>query len=234
MKFKIFTLFPEMLEGYLKASILGRGLEKRLWNYDLINIRDYSKEKHKKVDDTPFGGGSGMIINPEVIADAIDANCNSNTKIFYMSPRGCVFDQEKVREIVKLDDVAIICGRYEGIDQRVIEEYDIEEISIGDFVLTGGELPAMCVIDACVRCIDGVLGSNESIVNESFGGLGGTCFDNLLEYPLYTQPRVWRDKVVPEVLLSGNHKKIDEWKLEEAKKITKERRKDLWEKYSNA
>ena len=231
INFKIFTLFPEMFDGYLKTSVLGRGFEKGLWNYKLINIRDYSKEKHKKVDDTPFGGGSGMVMNAEVIANAIDNNCISGTKFYYMSPRGKLFNQKKVREIVQLEDVAIICGHYEGVDQRVIEEYNIEEISLGDFVLTGGELPAMCIIDACVRCIDGVLGNNESIIDESFGGLGGTCFDNLLEYPLYTKPQNWRNRTVPEVLISGNHKKIEEWRLKKAEEITKERRLDLWNEY---
>lgn len=232
MHFKIFTLFPEMFDSYLKASILGRGLKNHLWSYELINIRYYSKERHKKVDDAPFGGGCGMIIKPEVIADAIDANCNlENTKIYYMSPRGQVFNQKKVNDILKYDNVAIICGRYEGIDQRVIDEYNIEEISIGDFVLTGGELPALTIIDCCVRCIDGVLGDFESINSESFGGIKNSKYDYLLEYPLYTQPREWRGKKVPEILLSGNHQKIDEWKLSEAKKITQERRPDMWKKY---
>lgn len=233
MHFKILTLFPEMFEPYLTSSVLGRGLKKKLWSYELINIRDYSKEKHKKVDDTPFGGGCGMIINPEVISNAIDNTCIPNiTKIYYMSPRGSLFNQKKVNDIIKYKEVAIICGRYEGIDQRVIDEYKIEEISIGDFVLTGGELPALSIIDSCVRCIDGVLGDSNSINSESFGGIKNSQYDYLLEYPLYTQPRKWRNNNVPEVLLSGNHKKIEEWKLEESKKITKERRPDLWEKYT--
>lgn len=232
MHFKIFTLFPEMFDSYLTSSILGRGLKNKLWSYEVINIRDYSKERHKKVDDTPFGGGCGMIINPEVIADAIDANCNlNNTKIYYMSPRGQVFNQKKVNDILQYDNIAIICGRYEGIDQRVIDEYNIEEISIGDFVLTGGELPALTLLDCCVRCIEGVLGDFESINSESFGGIKNSKYDYLLEYPLYTQPREWRNRKVPEILLSGNHQKIEEWKLQESEKITKERRPDMWEKY---
>lgn len=232
MHFKIFTLFPEMFDSYLTSSILGRGLKNKLWNYEVINIRDYSKERHKKVDDVPFGGGCGMIINPEVIADTIDANCNlNNTKIYYMSPRGQVFNQKKVNDILQYDNIAIICGRYEGIDQRVIDEYNIEEISIGDFVLTGGELPALTLIDCCVRCIEGVLGDFESINSESFGGIQNSKYDYLLEYPLYTQPREWRNRKVPEILLSGNHQKIEEWKLQESEKITKERRPDMWEKY---
>lgn len=232
MHFKILTLFPEMFENYLTSSVLGRGLKKNLWSYELINIRDFSKEKHKKVDDTPFGGGCGMVINPEVIASTIDATCNLNTtKIYYMSPRGTLFNQKKVNDILQNKEVAIICGRYEGVDQRVIDKYNIEEISIGDFVLTGGELPALTVIDCCVRCIDGVLGDKNSIDSESFGGIKNSQYDYLLEYPLYTQPRKWRNMEVPDVLVSGNHKKIDEWKIQQSEKITKERRPDLWEKY---
>lgn len=234
MNIKILTLFPEIFDSYLKASILGKALQKGLWSYELINIRDFSKEKHKKVDDAPFGGGCGMIMDPEVIATAIDQTCDiKNTKIYYMSPRGRVFNQKKVNEIIEHKEIAIICGRYEGIDQRVIDEYNIEEISIGDFVLTGGEIPALTVIDCCVRCIEGVLGDYNSLDSESFGGIKNSKYDYLLEYPLYTQPRVWRNKEVPEVLLSGHHQKIEEWKMEESEKITKERRPDLWEKYKN-
>lgn len=235
MNIKILTLFPEIFDSYLKASILGKALQKGLWSYELINIRDFSKEKHKKVDDAPFGGGCGMIMDPEVIATAIDQTCDiKNTKIYYMSPRGRVFNQKKVNEIIEHKEIAIICGRYEGIDQRVIDEYNIEEISIGDFVLTGGEIPALTVIDCCVRCIEGVLGDYNSLDSESFGGIKNSKYDYLLEYPLYTQPRVWRNKEVPEVLLSGHHQKIEEWKIEESEKITKERRPDLWEKYKNS
>lgn len=223
-----------MFESYLTSSILGKAKDKGLWNYEIINIRNYSKEKHKKVDDTPFGGGCGMIIEPDVIASAIDENCDSNnTKFYYMSPRGEVFNQKKVSEIIKYNNVAIVCGRYEGIDQRVIEEYNMEEISIGDFVLTGGELPALTIIDSCVRCIEGVLGDYNSLDSESFGGINNSKYDYLLEYPLYTQPRIWRNREVPEILLSGHHKNIEIWKLKESERITKERRPDLWEKYNN-
>lgn len=238
MNFKIFTLFPEIFDSYLKTSILGRGLEKKLWSYQVINIRDYSTDKYKHVDDVPFGGGCGMIIKPDVIANAIDNNCNiETTKFYYMSPRGKVFNQYIINEMLENRenkiDVAIICGRYEGIDQRVIEEYNMEEISIGDFILTGGELPALSIIDACVRCIEGVLGDYNSIKNESFGGIEKSIYNNLLEYPLYTQPRNWRGREVPEILLSGHHSNIEKWQLEEAKKITKERRPDLWKKFNN-
>ncbi|HSQ97318.1 MAG TPA: tRNA (guanosine(37)-N1)-methyltransferase TrmD [Rickettsiales bacterium] len=231
---KIFTLFPEIFKDYLNTSILGKALEKKLWDYQIINIRDYSTEKHKKVDDIPFGGGCGMIMQAEPLANAIDANCDiKNTKFYYMSPRGEVFTQQKVKDIIQNKEIAIICVRYEGLDQRVIDEYDMEEISIGDFVLTGGELPALTLIDCCIRCIDGVLGNNNSLNDESFGGLEESKNNFLLEYPLYTQPRVWRNREVPEVLTSGNHKNIADWKLQKAKEITEERRKDLWEKFTN-
>lgn len=232
MNIKIFTLFPEIFNSYLKSSILGKALEKNLWSYELINIRDYSKDRHKKVDDIPFGGGCGMVINPIVIADAIDNNCDiKNTKFYYMSPRGSVFTQKKVNEVLKHKNIAIVCGRYEGVDQRVIDEYNMEEISIGDFVLTGGELPALTMIDCCVRCIEGVLGDFESLSSESFGGTGISKYDHLLEYPLYTQPRIWRNREVPDVLVSGHHKKIEDWKISESERITKERRPDLWNRY---
>lgn len=231
---KIFTLFPEVFEPYFKTSILGRALKKELWNYEVINIRDYSKEKHKKVDDVPFGGGCGMVIQPEVVATAIDENCDTkNTKFYYMSPRGKVFNQKMVNDVLKHETIAIICGRYEGLDQRVIDEYNMEEISIGDFVLTGGELPALTFIDCCVRCIEGVLGDYNSLDSESFGGIKNSKYDNLLEYPLYTQPRIWRNREVPEVLLSGHHQNIENWKLQESEKITQKSRPDLWKKYKN-
>lgn len=234
MIFKVFTLFPEIFSSYLNTSILGRALQKGLWSYEIINIRDYSQEKHKKVDDVPFGGGCGMVIQPEAVAIAIDKNCDvKNTKFYYMSPRGKVFNQKKVNDILKFENIAIICGRYEGMDQRVIDEYNMEEISIGDFVLTGGELPALTLIDCCVRCIEGVLGDYSSLNSESFGGINNSKYDYLLEYPLYTQPRIWRNREVPEILLSGHHKNIEDWKLREAEKLTKERRPDLWEKYKN-
>ena len=234
MIFKIFTLFPDIFNSYLETSVLGRSLEKNLWGYEVINIRDYSNNRYKKVDDIPFGGGCGMIIQPDVIANAIDSNCDlKNTKFYYMSPRGKIFNQKMVKDILKHENIAIICGRYEGIDQRVIDEYNMEEISIGDFVLTGGELPALTMIDCCVRCINGVLGNYNSINNESFGGINNSKYDYLLEYPLYTQPRSWRNRNVPEVLVSGHHKNIENWKLQESEKITKERRPDLWKKYTN-
>ena len=232
INFKIFTLFPEVFDSYLKSSILGRALNKNIWNYQLINIRDYSKDRFKHVDDVPYSGGSGMVIKPDIIADAIDKNCDvPKTHFFYMSPRGEVFNQKLVNEVLKYNEIAIICGRYEGIDQRVIDEYNMKEISIGDYVLTGGELPAMVVIDTCVRCIKNVLGNSNSLDTESFGGINNTNYDNLLEYPLYTRPSIWRNRKVPDVLLSGHHSNIEKWKISESERITKERRTDLWNKY---
>ncbi|GMO57081.1 MAG: tRNA (guanosine(37)-N1)-methyltransferase TrmD [Rickettsiales bacterium] len=217
-KIKIFTLFPEMFD-YLNTSILGRALDKQLWEYELIQIRDYAKDKHKSVDDVPYGGGNGMIMKPEIIADAIDKNCSADTKLYYMSPRGEVFKQEKCKEIIQNEEIAIICGRYEGLDQRIIDYYKIEELSIGDYVLTGGELPAMVMIDACIRNIKGVI-QEGSLNNESF------C-EGLLEHNLYTMPANWRKMEVPEVLRSGHHKNIEKWKKEESLRITKEKRPDL-------
>ena len=223
LNIKIFTIFPNMFPGVLGESVIGKALEKKIWNLDVINIRDYADDKHKSVDDTPYGGGAGMVMKPDVIAKAIDANINiknKNTKIICMSPRGRIFNQRTVKEFIKYKDLAIICGRFEGIDQRFLDEYNVEEISIGDFVLTGGEIPAMAIIDACVRCLPDVLGNEESIQEDSFGGLGGGEYDNLVEYDHYTKPVEWRGHKVPEVLLSGNHEKIKEWRLDNAKKNT--------------
>ena len=234
MNITVFTIFPEIINDFCSKSLLGKALEKKLWNLKTVNIRDYSQNKHKKVDDTPYGGEQGLIMRPDVLGNAIDANCDKKTKIIYLSPRGKVFNQEKIKELVKYNNLAFICGRYEGIDERVIEEYDIEEISIGDFVLMGGELPALVVIEGVIRCIDGVVGDKDSLKFESFGGLENNwMFNNLLEYPLYTKPQVWKNREVPEVLISGNHEKIKEWKIKKAEEITKNRRSDLWQKYIN-
>lgn len=234
MNITVFTIFPEIINDFCSKSLLGKALEKKLWNLKTVNIRDYSQDKHKKVDDTPYGGEQGLIMRPDVLGNAIDANCDKKTKIIYLSPRGKVFNQEKIKELVKYDNLAFVCGRYEGIDERVIEEYDIEEISIGDFVLMGGELPTLVVIEGVVRCIDGVVGDRDSLKFDSFGGLENNwMFNNLLEYPLYTKPQVWKNKEVPEVLVSGNHEKIKEWKIKKAEEITKNRRSDLWQKYIN-
>ena len=232
MNIKIFTLFPELIKNYFNESLLQKSLLNKIWEVDIINIRDYSFLKHNNVDDTSYGGGHGMVLRPDIIADAIDKNCDvEKTKFIYMSPRGKQLNQEKIRELLTFDNISILCGRYEGVDERVIEEYEMEEISIGDFVLLGGELPALTLTESLVRCLEGVLGDKNSLEEDSFGGLGGGKFDYLLEYPLYTRPEKWRERAIPEILKSGHHKNIENWKLLRSEEVTKNKRKDLWEKY---
>ena len=218
MKFDVLTLFPESFEP-IKQSILGRALEKNLISLNLINIRDFSKDKHKKVDDTPYGGGAGMVIRPDVVYDAYKSIKDENAKVIYMSPQGNVLNQKKVESLSKEKHLILLCGHYEGIDQRVIDEIVNEEISIGDYVLTGGEIPAMVLIDSVSRYVEGVL-TKESIKEESFS-------NNLLEYPQYTRPETFLDKKVPEVLLSGHHENIRKWREEQALKNTYQKRPDL-------
>lgn len=218
MKFDILTLFPEMFDS-LNQSIIGKGQEKGLININLINIRDFSKDKHNKVDDTPYGGGVGMVINPTVVYDAYKSIENENAKVIYMSPQGKVLNQSKVKELAQEDNLIILCGHYEGIDQRVIDEIVDEEISIGDYVLTGGEIPAMVLIDSVSRYIEGVI-KKDSTCEESFS-------EGLLEYPQYTRPEIFRDKKVPEVLLSGNHQNIRKWRREQSIKNTYTKRPEI-------
>lgn len=218
MKFDVLTLFPEMFSP-LKQSILGKAEEKGLININLINIRDFSKDKHKKVDDTPYGGGAGMVIRPDVVYDAYASVKDDESKIIYLSPQGKTLNQQKVEELSKQEHLILICGHYEGIDQRVLDELKVEEISIGDYILTGGELPAMVLIDSVSRYIEGVL-TKESIEEESFS-------NNLLEYPQYTRPEEFMGRKVPEVLLSGHHKNIRKWRYEKQLEITKQKRPDL-------
>ena len=218
MKFDVLTLFPESFEP-IKQSILGRALEKNLISLNLINIRDFSKDKHPKVDDTPYGGGAGMVIKPDVVYDAYKSIKDKNAKVIYLSPQGNVLNQKKVESLSKEEHLILLCGHYEGIDQRVIDEIVDEEISIGDYVLTGGEIPAMVLIDSVSRYVEGVL-TKESIKEESFS-------DNLLEYPQYTRPEVFLGKKVPEVLLSGHHENIRKWREEQSLKNTYQKRPDL-------
>jgi len=231
INFKVLTLFPSLFPGPLGASITGAALQKKIWSLEAINIRDFAKDKHKTVDDTPYGGGAGMLIKPDVLADAIESamnfESNSPKKIIYLSPRGKVFNQKMAQELAKQEDIILICGRYEGVDQRVLDEYEIEEISIGDYVLSGGELAAFVVIDAILRNVDGVLGADESLKEESFSFFDDSEFSNLLEYPHYTKPAKWRNREVPEILTSGHHKKINEWRLQKAIEVTKKNRPDL-------
>lgn len=218
MKIDILTLFPEMFEP-LKNSIIGRAIENKLLQVNIINIRDFSKDKHKKVDDVPYGGGAGMVMKPDVVYDAFKSVDTPNAKKIYLSPQGKVLNQEKVVDLSKEEHLILICGHYEGIDERAIEEIAPEELSIGDYVLTGGELPAMVLIDSVARYIDGVI-NKESIEEESFT-------NNLLEYPQYTRPEVFLGRKVPEVLLSGHHKNIEKWRKQKSIETTKLKRPDL-------
>ena len=219
MKFDVLTLFPEMFEP-LKQSIIGKAIEKGIIELNLINIRDFSKDKHKKVDDTPYGGGAGMVMMPEVVYDAYcSIKEKENAKVIYLSPQGKKLNQAKVVELSKRQHLILLCGHYEGIDQRVLDEIVDEEISIGDYVLTGGELPAMVVIDGVSRYVGGVL-KEESIKEESFS-------NQLLEYPQYTRPEVFHHQKVPDVLLSGHHENIQKWRQEKSLEITKQKRPDL-------
>ena len=220
MKFDILTLFPEMFEG-IKQSIIGKAIEKDLIEVNLINIRDFSKDKHKKVDDTPYGGGAGMVMRPDVVYDAYNSIKSDNAKVIYLSPKGKTLNQEKVKELANENHIILLCGHYEGIDQRVLDEIVDEEISIGDYVLTGGEIPAMVLIDSVSRYIDGVI-TKESVEEESFS-------NGLLEYPQYTRPEIFLDKRVPEVLLSGHHENIRKWREEKSLEITRHNRPDLLE-----
>ncbi len=217
MKYHILTLFPEMFEP-IKQSILGRALEKQIIDINLVNIRDFSKDKHKKVDDTPYGGGAGMVIRPDVVYDAY-RSLKSKSKVIYLSPQGKVLNQKKVVELSKENELILLCGHYEGIDQRVLDEIVDEEISIGDYVLTGGEIPAMVLIDSISRYVEGVL-SEDSVTEESFS-------NGLLEYPQYTRPEVFENTEVPEVLKSGHHEKINEWRRKESLKNTYKKKPNL-------
>ena len=221
MKFDVLTLFPEMFE-ILNQSIIGKAIEKDLIDINLINIRDFSKDKHKKVDDTPYGGGAGMVMKPDVVYDAYQSIKDKNAKVIYMSPQGKPLNQKKVEELSKENHLIILCGHYEGIDQRVLDKIVDEEISIGDYVLTGGEIPAMVLIDSVSRYVEGVL-KEDSIKEESFS-------NGLLEYPQYTRPEVFEGMKVPEVLLSGHHENIEKWRKEKSLEITKKKRPELLEK----
>ena len=229
LKVKIFTIFPNLFPGPLSASIIGDALKNGIWNLDVIDIRNFAFDARKTIDDTPYGGGAGMVMKPDIIANALDQNIKdfSKTKFIYLSPRGIPFNQKKAVELSEKKDLALICGRYEGIDQRVIDYYNMEEISIGDYVLSGGELPAMVMLDAVIRNLSGVLGADESLSEESFGNFGNSIYDNLLEYPHYTKPQIWREMEVPKILLSGHHKNIAKWRLDQAKELTGKRRPDL-------
>jgi len=220
----VVTIFPEMFPGPLGLSLAGKALEQERWRLATVNPRDFAKDRHQSVDDTPFGGGAGMVMRPDVVAAAVDQAVAQGAPgpLLYLSPRGVPLRQERVRALASGPGVVLLCGRYEGVDHRLIEARGFLEVSIGDFVLSGGELAAMVLIDAAVRLLPGVLGTAESLAEESFAGSGG-----LLEYPHYTRPQVWEGRAVPEVLLSGHHARISAWRQEQALAVTKSRRPDL-------
>ena len=221
---QVFTLYPEVFPGPLDKGLYGKAMAKRLWSLNVINIRDAATDKHKTVDDTPYGGGSGMLLKPDVLAKSIDQNINKGERIFYLSPKGKKFDQSLAVELSKAKSFSLICGHFEGVDERVLTTRNIEEISIGDYVLSGGETAAIVVLDSIIRLLPGVLGNEKSASEETFE-------NGLLEYPQYTKPQIWEQKSVPEVLLSGDHAKIKDWRLSQSEAITRDRRPDLWQKY---
>lgn len=226
----LLTLFPEMFPGPLGQSLSGKALKKGLWSFNTVNIRDFGQGVHKTVDDTPFGGGAGMVMRPDIIEQATVSLPETGKKI-YMSPRGKPLTQEKVIELSQTPKLTILCGRYEGVDQRVLDSCNYEEVSIGDYVLSGGEPAAMILMDACIRLLPGVMGNNQTPDEESFS-------NGLLEYPHYTRPAIWTDAngtehTIPEILTSGHHANIEKWRLEQSKKITQKRRPDLWQAYEN-
>jgi tRNA (guanine37-N1)-methyltransferase len=223
-KARIFTLYPEIFPGPLNKGLYGKALSNKIWNLDIINIRDSAKDKHKTVDDTPFGGGSGMLIKPDVLARSIDQHVNKSEKIFYLSPKGKLFNQETAKSLSKEHCINLICGHFEGVDQRLLETRNIEEISVGDYILSGGETAALIIIDSILRLVPGILGNEKSVYEESFE-------NRLLEYPQYTKPQLWEEKNIPDVLLSGDHSKIKDWRLSQSEAITRHRRPDLWQKY---
>ena len=221
---RIFTLYPEYFPGYLNKGLFGKAMNEKIWNLETVNIRDYSFDKHKTVDDTPYGGGNGMLIKADVLAKSLDNNIKEKEKIIYLSPKGKLFDYKYAKELSNEKTINFICGHFEGIDERIIQSRNIEEVSIGDFILSGGESATFVVLDAILRFLPGVLGNEYSAEDESFE-------NGLLEYPQYTKPQIWEDKSVPDVLLSGDHAKIKDWRLSQSEAITRDRRPDLWQKY---
>ena len=221
---RIFTLYPDLFPGALNQGLYGKALANKIWDLKVINMRNYALDKHKSVDDTPFGGGSGMLIKPDVVAKSLDANISNEEKTFYLTPKGNLFNQNIAKKLSKEKIINLVCGHFEGIDQRVIDSRKIEELSIGDFILSGGESAAFVILDAILRLVPGVIGNKNSTIEESFE-------NGLLEYPQYTKPQIWEQKNVPEVLLSGDHAKIKHWRLSQSESITRDRRPDLWQKY---
>jgi len=221
---RIFTLYPEYFPGYLNKGLFGKAMSEKIWNLETVNIRNYTIDKHKTVDDTPYGGGNGMLIKTDVLAKSLDENIKGKEKIIYLSPKGKLFDHKYAKELSGEKSLNLICGHFEGIDERIIQSRNIEEVSIGDYILSGGETAAFVILDAILRFLPGILGNEHSTEEESFE-------NGLLEYPQYTKPQIWEDKSVPDVLLSGDHAKIKDWRLSQSEAITRDRRPDLWQKY---
>ena len=230
---RVVTLFPEMFPGPLGTSLAGRGLDRGDWALQTIDIRRFAEDRHATVDDAPMGGGAGMVIRPDVVDGALTTARSAGGRVLHLTPRGRLFDQALARTLATEPMVVFLCGRYEGIDQRVLDAHAVEDVSLGDFVLSGGEPAAICMIDSIVRLLPGIMGNQASTVEESFGD-GETA--DLLEYPHYTRPAIWRgwdgvERAVPNVLLSGHHARVHAWRLAEAKRVTEERRPDLWQRY---
>ena len=221
---KIFTLYPEIFPGPLEKGLYGKALAKKLWSLNVTNIRDAATDKHKTVDDTPYGGGTGMLLKADVLAKSIDQNVNKGERIFFLSPKGKKFDQKLAQDLSKEKSFSLICGHFEGVDERVLATRNIEEISVGDYILSGGETAAFVILDSILRLLPGVLGNDKSTLDETFE-------NGLLEYPQYTKPQIWEGKSVPDVLLNGDHNKIKDWRLSQSEAITRDRRPDLWQKY---
>ncbi len=221
---KVLTLFPEMFPGPLGISLAGKALADKLWSLESVDIRSFARDKHRTVDDSPFGGGAGMVMRPDVLDAAVTATHTAGTPLIYLTPRGRVLDQARVRSLAAEPGLTLICGRFEGVDQRLLEAHEVEEISLGDFVLSGGEPAAIMLLDAVVRLLPGVVGKTESLDDESFE-------TGLLEYPHYTRPDLWNGREVPEVLKSGHHANVKAWRRTKAEEITQERRPDLWARY---
>ena len=221
---QVFTLYPEVFPGPLAKGLYGKALSNKLWDLSVINIRDAATDKHKTVDDTPYGGGTGMLLKADILANSLDRKVKKGERVFYLSPKGKKFDQKLAQDLSKEKSISLICGHFEGVDERVLTTRNIEEISVGDYVLSGGETAALVVLDSILRLLPGVLGNEKSSIDETFE-------NGLLEYPQYTKPQIWEEKTVPEVLLSGDHAKIKDWRLSQSEAITRVRRPDLWQKY---
>ena len=223
---RVLTIFPDMFPGPLGVSLLGTALDRRVWSLDAVDIRSFAEDKHASVDDIPYGGGPGMVMRPDVVGRAIESatSADPDLPLVYLTPRGARLDQTEVRALADGPGLIALCGRFEGVDQRVMDAYPGQEVSLGDFVLSGGELAAMTLLDACVRLLPGVLGASESLDEESFES-------GLLEYPQYTRPRSWRGLDVPDILLSGHHENVRAWRHAQAEEITRQRRPDLWDRY---